>query len=314
METVKVQNLSLSLHRRTAKLLFLSKKKPQDINIGRGVSIKVNIITGEVEIEDLQSDDPSTIFSVLPVKQPTNVASISRPDYYPSYARLTPEQRWVYLQWLQNIAQPTDIGYVFLYYYGLERHLLFGEFDLAVDEILYLREHHENNSFSSYSNCALLHSCINKNRADRLKEVFEKLGSGNLSNTHLLIAFKLGFDLNAQILIKVSRGIQGINRRYIEKHPDIFQSVLEEKLRGNYRSNYFPFSTRYKLEDLPIRGDLSFANISFPEQLRSPKLPNFFEYEPFISEVRLLFEKTHQEVKEIVKKNRNQPKKRIEQT
>jgi hypothetical protein len=46
--------------------------------------------------------------------------------YWPSYARITPQNRYAYLAWLVGgKAQPdTDIGYVFLYFYGLERRLI----------------------------------------------------------------------------------------------------------------------------------------------------------------------------------------------
>jgi hypothetical protein len=47
-------------------------------------------------------------------------------DYWPSYEGITPEARASYLQWLATgKADPAaDIGYVFLYFYGLERRAL----------------------------------------------------------------------------------------------------------------------------------------------------------------------------------------------
>ncbi len=46
--------------------------------------------------------------------------------YWPSYAHITPQNRYAYLAWLVGgKAQPdTEIGYVFLYFYGLERRLI----------------------------------------------------------------------------------------------------------------------------------------------------------------------------------------------
>ena len=53
--------------------------------------------------------------------------------YYPSYSALEPRARGGYLQWLASgRSHPdADIGYVFLYFYGLERRLML---DQAMDE------------------------------------------------------------------------------------------------------------------------------------------------------------------------------------
>ena len=59
--------------------------------------------------------------------------------YYPSYKNLKAENRYVYLNWLRDVTAPIPIGYVFIFYYGLERHLLFGKFEQAFDMIVKLR-------------------------------------------------------------------------------------------------------------------------------------------------------------------------------
>jgi hypothetical protein len=49
--------------------------------------------------------------------------------YYPQYAELSPYARGAYLKWLSTGRQDpkAPIGFVFLFYYGLERRLLSGE-------------------------------------------------------------------------------------------------------------------------------------------------------------------------------------------
>lgn len=305
-DTIPIANYKLAIPRRTAKLLYLSKEKPQDMpfRFGIGISISINLFNNQIEINDLSPDEPSTIYVKLPIKKPDNIKSIPRPDYYPTYAELTPEKRWIYLNWLRNLSEPIDIGYVFLYYYGLERHLLLGDFDLAFDEILYLRKYHHNSSFVSYSNSALLHSCIFRKRPDRLKDALQLLEPGNFGNIHLLIAHHLGFDLTAKNLIDISKDIRDINRRYINNNPDLFECILNERLTAKYGSNYFPFSSRYIIEDLPKVQDILFANFSFPSEIRTPDIPNFFEYQPFLNELRSLFEETHEEVKITLREQR----------
>lgn len=301
---ISIGNYKLVIPRRTAKLLYLSKEEPKDRSFGCAISISINLFANQIEINNLSPNEPSTIYVKFPIKKPDNIKSIARPDYYPTYAELTPEQMWIYLNWLQDISEPIDIGYVFLYYYGLERHLLLGDFDLAFDEILHLRKYHYNSSFASYSNSALLHSCIFRNRPDRLEDALLLLESGNFENIHLLIAHHLGFDLTAKNLIDISKDIRNINRRYINKNPDLFEHILNELLTAKYGNNYFPFSSRYIIEDLPKVQDILFANFSFPSKIRTPNIQIFFEYQPFLNELRSLFEESHEKVKITLREQR----------
>lgn len=69
--------------------------------------------------------------------------------YWPSYDRLTPEQRRCYLQWLARGRRDDDpaqrsMGYIFIFFYGLERRILCDkDRDPALlDEVLKLLEHY----------------------------------------------------------------------------------------------------------------------------------------------------------------------------
>lgn len=92
----------------------------------------------------------------LPIRQirlPT-----APPGYWPSYSTITPEQRWSYLNWLRTgRSDPTvDVGYVVLFFYGLERRLYL---DRAASELHELVSEVErllviyggNRSFNSYA-------------------------------------------------------------------------------------------------------------------------------------------------------------------
>ncbi|MGX5802619.1 TerB N-terminal domain-containing protein [Bradyrhizobium sp. Arg314] len=79
-------------------------------------------------------------------------------DYWPSYERLSPSSRAAYLDWLaSDRANPaTPVGYVFLYFYGLERRLML---DRAIDDraavlvevARLISVYGENRSFRRYS-------------------------------------------------------------------------------------------------------------------------------------------------------------------
>src|SRR5713226_1204245 len=163
-ESLVVGSHSLGLSARTASLLYVSDEDPNTVSSGFSIGITVTFIDGQPEIKTLSPSEPSTIFVRMPIKEPADEKEVPRPNYYPTYAGLSPEQKWIYLSWLRDIVTPIDVGYLFIYYYGLERQLLIGEFDLAFEEILLLRKHHKHPSFFSYSNAALLHSCILKEK------------------------------------------------------------------------------------------------------------------------------------------------------
>lgn len=83
--------------------------------------------------------------------------------YWPSYSQITPEARAAYLEWLASGRSDSEtyIGYVFLYFYGLERRALADSklSPIPMNEITAIRDeatrllniYGENNSFSGYA-------------------------------------------------------------------------------------------------------------------------------------------------------------------
>lgn len=69
-------------------------------------------------------DEASCINKSLEIGKSENVQS--KLEYYPAYVSMVPNQRAYYLRWLANGRKDplTDIGYAFVYFYGLERRLL----------------------------------------------------------------------------------------------------------------------------------------------------------------------------------------------
>lgn len=69
--------------------------------------------------------DPALIDVRLPVAGPPDWSG-SRMDYWPSYSEIAPTSRAAYLEWLAGGRRDPGayIGYVFLFFYGLERRVL----------------------------------------------------------------------------------------------------------------------------------------------------------------------------------------------
>ena len=96
-----------------------------------------------------------------------NNFNIEKLPYYPTYRSLTPEQRGIYIKFLENpFIGNVDIGYVFLLYYGLERHLIYGDYERAYKLILKLRDIYSNGSFQSYSANALVLTSLLHNKGE----------------------------------------------------------------------------------------------------------------------------------------------------
>lgn len=107
--------------------------------------------------------DPSLINPSLRVSAAQIDISLPLTSYWPSYSSITPEARKGYLQWLSSgrKAPSANIGYVFLFFYGLERRVLIdagteagamAEIPLIEAEVRRLLEiYKSNNSFRNYA-------------------------------------------------------------------------------------------------------------------------------------------------------------------
>jgi hypothetical protein len=95
-------------------------------------SIKIgcfDISAGMIYVSDGQPsiEEASAINLRLPIGQASRTSGPL--SYYPQYRWLTPDQRAVYLDWLaggrkDEIPESRELGYVFLFFYGLERRLI----------------------------------------------------------------------------------------------------------------------------------------------------------------------------------------------
>ncbi|MEM8835870.1 MAG: TerB N-terminal domain-containing protein [Planctomycetota bacterium] len=116
--------------------------------------------SSDVDNGYLRASDPSEILLHAPVRRPHDAMSEMR--YWPWYARIEPEHRFEYLSWLSanRSSLPPNDGYLFLYFYGIERRLLVDEADRTwgLQEIVRLRKldeprraTSEGRSFRNYS-------------------------------------------------------------------------------------------------------------------------------------------------------------------
>lgn len=199
-------------------------------------------IAGNVFIFEFnEATEPSLIFTRLKISKPENVANVEKLNYFPCYgpnvhvhSELTPEQRWVYLNFLTNPYTPDiDIGYVFLLYYGLERHLLEGDFDKAMAAIIRLRKVHKQKSFQTYSGNAIILASLLKQKGEWAKTFFQSLDNERddeyifSHNLYLLGAYSFDIPLSSKDIARMAQTFEFTKRNYIKKYYDLFLKNLD---------------------------------------------------------------------------------------
>ena len=172
-------------------------------------------------------NEPSLIFTKERISAPRDGFIVERPPYFPSYIDLTPEQKWMYLKLLTNPYDTSiDIGFVFILYYGLERHLLEGDFESAFRVILKLRDVHTNKSFQSYSANALVLTSMLHKRADLAFEFIKSLDKDHelafSDNLFVLCYFSFDLPLRATDFMRMAKTFEFTNINYIKNQPRIF--------------------------------------------------------------------------------------------
>lgn len=233
----------------------------------------------------------------MPIDFGSSYDNIEKLGYYPSYNFLNPQQRYVYLTWLCDITKPVDIGYVFIFYYGLERHLISGNYTDAVNTILTLRQYHKHPSFMSYSANALIMSAILHKDKDTLIKVSGLIGETSYcSNIVLIGKFLQRLDLTSDEIITLGSAVGFTNKRYIKDYPELFKKSLESILMNELGQKSFPI---YELKmQYPSQPIMSFANISLEEDVRSPVVPDLIHSPEFSSAINKLLTMAHDEVKQ----------------
>ena len=244
--------------------------------------------------------EPSLISLNLPVgeiiKNPENI------DYFPRYAALQPDERATYLNWLKNIDETIPIGFVFIFYYGLERFLFTQEdkFEKAFNMILRLRRHHKNHSFQAYSYDTLLFACIYRQHWELFNELFKD--KQFLSPLTLACMAQTGKQLFPEDILNLASAVGFKNKRYIKNEPKLFLQVLGEILHEKYASSGYPLS-KISIIDCPRKSVCPvIANTSL--RFMPYHVPNLLENALFKRDLLEILNSTHEKVKLLLRQQR----------
>lgn len=260
----------------------------------------------KLEISFQNSDEPSAISMKLPIKHPKDINKVKELEYFPSYNELSAEQRWVYLNWLTNVDKNIETGYVFIFYYGLERQLFFNKSEEAFNMIMRLRKNHRNKSFLNYSFDALIASCIIHNNVQGLEQLINSVKDEDVkvNDLYLLTKRTIGRNLNAKEIMNISTKIGFKNRRYISDESIMFEQQLRFILEEKYMMEELPLGI-YEINNIPKVDVTISCNYSLSDGQRFISIPSLFNSKAFVKDVFAILQEAHNRVKEILRESRN---------
>lgn len=290
---------------------YLPKPSSKQVFEAGGISFTISLMGQE---------EPSLIHTKERITIPPAGMIVDRPPYYPTYYGLTPEQKWVYLNLLENpYNKEIDIGFVFVLYYGLERHLLEGDFDSAFRVILKLRDVHHNKSFQSYSANALVLTSMAKGRGDMAMEFINSLDKEHelafSDNLFLICYFSFDIPLKPKDIMRMAKTFEFTKANYIKNYPTLFEECLRAELMaktGKDNLDIKQFVTKSDLKRMKTKEVSIFANTSITEKsFEIPLLSEVFKLKKTIYD---LLDESHEAVKAelaVKRKSGEQPKKEV---
>lgn len=262
---------------------------------GTSVSVAGITITGGMFYVGRGGDsrtehDASFVDTTLPVApRPTTASPLG---YWPSYRWITPECRRQYLEWLSSdrSTQDQDIGYVFLYFYGLERRLFIDtppaeEVHLLTNEVKRLRSiYSSNGSFNSYSARLLEAVALLQNAELSCNDQFvPNLAS---SSWNMPLALKvaiarevvagrpLRFELAAAALLGIPE-LWPTNKLLMEdKGREAFLSVFRPRFSATFPSGFLLRNRKDSHLQLNYRGASSGLQVDLGKRAGLKDLPN----------------------------------------
>ncbi len=279
----------------TRSLIFVTDEPLSKVENSVGITMRVTVMNDGVEFDDAKSffAEPSLIWTRMPIEP--NDGLIEEPMYYPAYSALSPIARYQYISWLKDISRPTNLSYVFLYFYGLERHLLIGNYDLAVDEIVKLVRYHDKPSFVRYATNSLVVASLAKNRLD----IVERAPFILDQEENTVFAFRLctGGSTSPRDVIDIANRVGFKNRRYIRLQPRLFESAIQKQI-NIYEKHNGSILDSFGLNNFKKVKASVFANMSIPERYRDVLVPDILGNKMFQETFREILEKAHLDVKE----------------
>ncbi len=181
----------------------------------------------------LSMEDTALIDRDLPLSPPRSPELVPSPGYRPTFRGLTPEQRWIYFDWLQHHAEAPQIGYGYLYVMMLEA-ALFDEHALAaLAELQWMVEGVRAPSVHEFSMLSLAFGAW----LHRQTQIFHWL-----IPQQVMLAFfanpMLSFQSDLQIPLSATQAVQLATMvghtwsNWARQHPEAVEAAVADELAG----------------------------------------------------------------------------------
>jgi len=167
--------------------------------------------------------------------------------YYPTYSNLSPNQRANYLRWLSNgrVEPLHDVGYAFLFFYGLERRLIVERQDLnpIVKEVVRLLEtYNTSGSFDLYLSRFLAFTAARVGIETLKDKWFDAVFANSRlqrDKDFLAVALAWFFKKNTPLPVSWAMRISRQDPRspgsaVVDRLPEQFKSLFEERYREQF--------------------------------------------------------------------------------
>ena len=221
---------------------------------------KWNGLESEIEVQGFKiknpflfttnSNEKSVACHIVPIKLPASNKEEEDYDdmgYWPSFSDLTSSQRGKFLKWLSDGKEdPTiDIGYVFIYFYGLEYRVVKEGQDLEEigREVIRLRKYYaSNNSFRNYSENLLAYIISNLENTETAMELFREI-KDNLKNNSIIYRSGINFKLKKSSKLSVDDLI-----KLIPTFEKVIKSIIPIKVE-KYFNQYFKIIAKQEIDE-----------------------------------------------------------------
>lgn len=308
-ELIKINDDNLRLARvsipeRTEKQLYFSNSLPITLNRGLSFSIqfnttfkkslKLNIadldsfardldlikenLTTELDIQN-RIAEPSLIYLPLSIRKPVDASFVEKPGFNPIYGLFTPEQRWIYLNWLSDISKPAEKYYVYLYYYCLERRIGESINKELIDEMFLLAKSHS--FLKPYAYMAMFYSYFYSREdyiLDKLKVWHQEIPANNIKLSYYI---NNQIDLTSKDIFEILFQYPEINKRYLKLQPKLYLQLIDQYLNDNYGQAYLSFYDLFDIRDFPKIDTFFLINRYLPDALRLVKIYDIMGSEKF---------------------------------
>jgi len=237
---------------------------------------------GKLSTIDGYGTEASLIDDSLPIEKEEFNFEDESLGYWPKYISISPESRGAYIDWLASDRNATDVplGYVFMYFYGIERRILVDSIngEVGSDEFVYLfsevarlkKLYGSSYSVANYMQNLLEFMCL-------LQPDFVNIESDGYNSESLLFKHKLATIVNAgeplskELALSWVKCNQHYNLRTPARRCELeFAQLFKARYSQKYQSGIVikPNKTRLKIDYRPASSSLrgfSFTQEELPD-------------------------------------------------